>query len=254
MRMVGEYINYWLKGRNRHGVHSPFIYRFNDYCLRIDVPKRVKEEFKNYVRSLKENGKERQSFSLKSNSNKPIEGDDLTGDARIPFKYLKLIYRIAYCYHPKRVVCFRDTFGLFASMFKQANSQTEIDLFTGGTLDQPNLARVFPQEWQERVTIHHRWSEDSFASLEQDALFDMVFIDGRQSVEGIDTILDKVSSFIHDETIFLIYGIREDLLVRKKWKEWSKSKAFHVTIDLFQMGVMVRRKHQAKEHFTIRYR
>jgi predicted O-methyltransferase YrrM len=253
MRIVREYINYWLKGRNRHGVHSPFVYYFNDHCLRIVVPKKVKENYDNYISALKKIGIEKPSSYAKTNTNRPNDSSFLRSRSRISFKYLKLMYRITCCYNPKRAVCFGDNSGLFASMLKQANKQTEIDHIARDSSNQPNLATVFPQEWQESVRFHQKKSEVFFATLKQDGLFDLVFIDGRQNMQTIDLIIDSVKPHTHDETIFLIYGIREDPSIRKKWEEWSSREAFNVTIDLFQMGVIVPRKHQAKEHFTIRF-
>jgi hypothetical protein len=254
MQTVREYINYWLKGRNRHGVHSPFIYHFNDHCLRITVPEKVTKNYHDYIKNLKKIGLVKQSFFSKTKRIRRIDGSRNGSRDWVPFKYLKLMYRITYCYIPKRAVCFGDTSGLFTYMLKQANKHTTIDHIALDHSKQPNLATVFPQELQKGLRFHQKKSEGFFASPQQDVLVDLIFIDGRHSIETIDLIMDSLKPYLHDETIFLIYGIRACSSIREKWEEWIRSKAFNVTIDLFQMGVMVPRKHQAKEHFTIRYR
>jgi hypothetical protein len=39
----------------------------------------------------------------------------------------------------------------------------------------------------------------------------------------------------------------------KAWEELKKSELFHVSFDLFRMGILTPRKHQAKQHFVFRY-
>jgi hypothetical protein len=39
----------------------------------------------------------------------------------------------------------------------------------------------------------------------------------------------------------------------KAWEELTKSELFHVSIDLFRIGILTPRKQQAKEHFVFRY-
>lgn len=79
--------------------------------------------------------------------------------------------------------------------------------------------------------------------------FDIIFI-----LEPTN-LLEKVSKLIPyfgNNTILIVYGIRNKQLVFEDWRKLCEMKTFHVSIDFFQSGLIMKRNQQEKEHFTLK--
>lgn len=80
--------------------------------------------------------------------------------------------------------------------------------------------------------------------------FDVISIDFL-AFDEIDSEMQD-SPLIHDETIIILTGIRATTARIEKWEKFVQRPAFHLTMDLFETGIVMKRSHQQKEHFLIR--
>ena len=79
--------------------------------------------------------------------------------------------------------------------------------------------------------------------------FDIIFI------SEATNLLEKVSRLIPyfgNDTILIVYGIRNKQLVFEDWRKLCEMKTFHVSIDFFHSGLLIFRSQQEKEHFTLK--
>ena len=79
--------------------------------------------------------------------------------------------------------------------------------------------------------------------------FDIIFI-----LEPTN-LLEKVSKLIPyfgNNTILIVYDIRNQQLVFEDWRKLCEMKTFHVSIDFFHSGLLIFRSQQEKEHFTLK--
>jgi predicted O-methyltransferase YrrM len=80
---------------------------------------------------------------------------------------------------------------------------------------------------------------------------DLVFIDGHHDGEALLGYIDQLLPHSHDETIFIVDDIRWSDCMYKAWQQLKGDHRFHVNIDFFRMGVLVKRPYQEKEAFTL---
>ena len=83
--------------------------------------------------------------------------------------------------------------------------------------------------------------------------FDLIFIDGHHDGKALLQYLETLSPFIHDETIILVDDIRWSDSMFTAWKKLRTDEHFHLTIDLFRCGILMKRSHQQKEDFVVWY-
>jgi hypothetical protein len=62
--------------------------------------------------------------------------------------------------------------------------------------------------------------------------------------------LKEIQNF-PQERMYFIQGIRANSKVFKMWCDLTNSPTFHVSIDLFQAGILVCRNHQQKQKFVL---
>jgi hypothetical protein len=65
--------------------------------------------------------------------------------------------------------------------------------------------------------------------------------------------MEKLEAYSHNDTFFLLDDIRWSNSMFEAWNQLRQSDKFHVSIDLFRMGILVPRKQQQKEHFVLKY-
>ncbi len=256
MRLMREYINYWLKAKNRHGVHSPYVYDFNDKCLRLQVPEKAISSYSSYRKQLN-----RENLTIKVSDfgagSKKLGADRKIKDiARVsgsPIKYAKLIYKIVNHYKPNKMLELGTSLGLGTMMMKLGHPKGEIHTVEGCPQTLQYTMDHFPLTRDENLHFHNARFDDFIERLDPNEKFDFIFIDGDHRGERTQSILMSLKRHLHDETVILLDDIRWSFDMQTFWKSMTQSENYNVSIDLFKMGVLVPRHHQATENFVIRY-
>ncbi len=83
-------------------------------------------------------------------------------------------------------------------------------------------------------------------------LFDLVFIDGHHDGNSLIEYLRLLEKNTHNDTIFILDDIRWSNDMFSAWKKISSDKQYHLTIDFFKMGLLIRQETKQKEHFVLR--
>ena len=93
---------------------------------------------------------------------------------------------------------------------------------------------------------------DDYFEQESKKVFDLVFIDGHHDGEALKKYLVALEPLIHKDTILILDDIRWSNSMITAWNDIVSSANYCVTIDLFRVGIIVKRPQQYKEHFVIR--
>lgn len=252
--LVREYINYRLKAKHRHGVHSPFVYKFNDECLQLKVDKTALYNYKSYFNALRRSKTtikmdDRGAGSKKLGTTRAVSQIAKISGSR--GKYAQLLYRLARYYRPKKVLELGTSLGLGTLMLHEGHPAAQITSVEGCAQTHAFLTAQHPLKNKDSVNFS---SNDFLGFLEESTtIFDLIFIDGAHNLTMTLQLLDKLKAHLQDETIIVLDDIRWTPEMLRTWKEIIADSNYHLTIDLFKMGVIVPRRHQAKEHFVIRY-
>jgi predicted O-methyltransferase YrrM len=256
IRLVREYINYWIKGKHRHGVHSPFVYDFNDKCLRLQVPKEVMSIYSNYYRQLVKSDELITIEDFGAGSKKLGNIRKVSSIAKVSgstAKYAKLIYRIVNFYQPRHILELGTSLGLSTLMMRLGNQDAKIDTVEGCAQTLKITQQEFPLHHNVKIDFNRSTFDTYLTKVDKSKQYDFVFIDGDHRGKSVLNILDSLTPLIHDETIILLDDIRWTEDLQSMWEQLIITDRYHLNIDLFKMGVIVPRKHQATESFVIRY-
>jgi hypothetical protein len=64
--------------------------------------------------------------------------------------------------------------------------------------------------------------------------------------------MNKLEPFTNNETVFVLDDIRWSDSMFEAWNSIVNNPQYNVTIDLFRVGIAIRRTEQRKEHFVLR--
>ena len=103
---------------------------------------------------------------------------------------------------------------------------------------------------RSKITLFKAKSDD--VSLEAKK-WDFVYIDGHHDGDALLSYIDRLKPFMHNDTLLILDDIRWSNSMLNAWKEVCNSDSFHVSIDLFRMGIITPRSQQTKQHFVFRY-
>lgn len=256
LNLICEYIKYCLIAKRRHRIHSPFVYDFGDKCLNLPIPEYEYGVFKALRASFLADKTLVNVDDLGAGSKKLKQQRTIRQIAKTSGsnkKYGKLLYRLVAHYQAKHVLELGTSLGLGTYMMAAAHESVQLTTIEGCQSTYDIARRRFPSSQHHKVKFINSPFVDYLKTLETTTSFDLIFIDGDHKSQSLLKQLELLSPHIHDETIIVLDDIRWSKDMLKGWRQLVKSDQYHLTLDLFQVGLLMKRSHQEKEHFVIRY-
>ncbi|NVK64322.1 MAG: class I SAM-dependent methyltransferase [Flavobacteriales bacterium] len=249
-----EYIKYRWNAKGRHGIHSPFVYDFTDNCLRIQLSKADKDELSKRFRALARDQREIEIQDFGAGSKKLGNTRKISLIFRMSSsrgKYGELLYRLSKHYAPDSILELGTSLGIGSTYLNLGNTESILT-----TVEACKNTRSIAQEsLSKKKNIESVLStfSDFIAHLPKEKQFDLIFIDGHHDGAALLEYLDQLQAHAHDETLFILDDIRWSNSMVSAWEKIVADSRFHLSMDLFRVGIVARRSHQQKEHFVIRY-
>lgn len=254
MNFFSEYIKYLFNAQGRHGIHSPFVYDFVDNCLKIKKEEQFTKRHLSLIKSLKNNTTtikvvDAGAGSRKMNADRRVQA--ILKNASSKGVYADLLYQLSAHYQPKRTLELGTSLAMGTALLAAGNPKgkvTSIDA-CGNTLEfaQNNLFKL----GIENVEIVND-TFLSYLSFADKLTFDLVYVDGHHQGEALKNYMHLLEDWTHPDTIFILDDIRWSKDMFAAWNELKSSGKYHLSLDLFRMGILVPRPQQEKQHFTIK--
>ena len=255
MNIICEYIKYIAKAKGRHHIHSPFVFDLVDVCFNLKVAKKDKKTLDKYLSSLYSDKKTYlfDTYGAGSKSKKTHTTiKSLAQKASTKGKYWELLYRISKHYKSKNILELGTNFGLGTIAFKSGNTSSFIQSIEGSkTLIEINRNNFNKLNYKNIEFIQS--SFEDFFKQKNDRIYDLVFIDGDHIGKNLLINLNKTLQNCHNETLIIIDDIRWSADMLAAWEQIIADKRFHLTIDLFKLGIVLLKTKKEKEHFILRY-
>ncbi|PHR33233.1 MAG: methyltransferase [Fluviicola sp.] len=249
-----EYIKYRWNAKGRHGIHSPFVYDFVDNCLRIKLKAEDVSTLNNLFGRLKNSRQEIEIQDFGAGSKKLGSKRKVSAIFKMSSskgKYGELLYRLSKHYQPKEILEFGTSLGVGTTYLALGSNNSTIT-----TVEACKNTRALALEnLKDLDSIESKLGTfvDYLAELPKEKQFDMIFIDGHHDGEALILYLNQLQKHAHDETLFILDDIRWSDSMKAAWEEISNDSRFHMSMELFRVGIVSRRSHMEKEKFVIRY-
>lgn len=255
LRQSLDFINYYLKASNRHGLHSPFVYSLNEAVFRFDRKDKVCDEVEEVRETLLRDNRtiEVQDYGAGHNGElytKRKVSDIVRSSSKSP-RYGRLLYRLVKYLQPAYMLELGTAAGISAYYQCKGNPNAELITLEGSPA-LADIARNTLKDCNARV-ISGKFNDTLAVLLQPGLKFDYVFIDGHHQGDALKNYFRMIVPYLADEAVVVIDDINWSEDMRNAWNELKTDPAMQVSIDLFQLGLLFRKPGLSKEDFSIRY-
>jgi predicted O-methyltransferase YrrM len=258
LRQLSSYLGHLVKARNRHGVHSPFVYDLIAQVLRPSDVLPAYAEIEQARADLLESDQTIRVNDLGAGSRVHDQAlrrvADMARTALKPPKQAQLLYRLARYLDARQVLELGTSFGITTLYLASGAEEGDVHTIEGC----PQTFRIAQHQFERfgQRNIHAHLG--SFRSTLPDVLrrmdtVDLVFIDGHHAEGPTREYFELCLQHAHNDTVLMLDDIHWSRGMEAAWSAIKAHPRVTVTIDLYSLGLVFLRSEQAKEHFRLRY-
>lgn len=254
MNIGVEYIKYRWKAKGRHGIHSPFVYDLMDKCLKVLIDKEDHENLNDLFSALKIDSRsiEVEDFGVGSKKLSNLRSvPTIFKTSSSKGKYGKLLYQLSRFYKLENILEFGTSLGVGTAYLQLGNPKAKIT-----TVEACKNTRELALESFKMLELENIESIlstfDEFIKNKPNTKYDLIYIDGHHDGDALLRYMNELKENSHDETLFILDDIRWSNSMFNAWNKIINDDRYHVTLDFFRFGIAIPRKHQIKEHFTLK--
>jgi predicted O-methyltransferase YrrM len=257
LRFAKDYLLYRFKAKNRHGIHSPFVYRLVDEVIYDFDAKKVYTDVENLREQLLIDTRIITITDLGAgshvNNNRQKKISDIAHNALKPPKLAQLLYRLAADLQPRNIIELGTCLGITTIYLQKAAPGAKVYTLEGC----PETAGIAKETFKkagindvELVTGNFDTTLPGVINnLEQ---LDFVFVDGNHQKEATLKYFEWCLPKIHENTLLIFDDIYWSEGMKEAWDEIKAHPRVTVTIDLFWIGLVFFKEGRVKEDFLVK--
>jgi predicted O-methyltransferase YrrM len=258
LRQIGSYLGHLVKARNRHGVHSPFVYDLISQVLRTNSTLPEFETIEALRNDLLDSDQTIRVNDLGAGSrvfDMPVRRVADTAKAALkPPQQAQLLFRLARYFRTRNVLELGTSFGISTLYLALGAEEGTVHTLEGCPQTMRIAQHHFDQLKQRNIvpvlgSFRSRLPE----TLQKMGALDLAFIDGHHAKEPTLEYFELCLTKAHGDTVFVFDDIHWSRGMEQAWETIKAHPRVTVTVDLYNMGLVFLRTEQAKEHFTLRY-
>jgi predicted O-methyltransferase YrrM len=248
----------WLRYRsvakNRHGVHSPFVYALNEKVF----PPASADDFGSHPaeawRTLCLNNHDTIEVSdFGTGVSGPRAVADIAKRAVKPPHAAQFLYRLVRHFAPGTMLELGTSLGITTLYQQSAAPDAKFITIEGCPQTSALAAKVFKQQHTKIELRTGTFENELLPALQTLKSVDYVYFDGNHRKQPTLDYFNTCLPFAHENTVFVFDDIHWSAEMEEAWKVIQADKNVTVTIDVFDFGVVFFRKGQMKEDFVIRW-
>jgi predicted O-methyltransferase YrrM len=257
LRFAKDYLLHRLRAKNRHGVHSPFVYRLVDKVIYDFSSQKVYPEAEELRRQLILDTRMITVTDLGAgshvNNNRQKKISDIARNALKPPQLAQLLYRLAAEMKPRSIIELGTCLGVTTVYLQKAVPGAKVYTLEGCPETAKIATETFKKAAVNNVALHTGNFDDTLPGvikgLEE---VDFVFVDGNHQKEATLKYFEWCLPKVNENTLLIFDDIYWSEGMKEAWTQIKAHPQVTVTIDLFWIGLVFFRKGQVKEDFLIK--
>jgi predicted O-methyltransferase YrrM len=256
-RFAKDYLVHRLKGKNRHGLHSPFVYRLVDKVIYDYSAKNVYTEIETIRAELLADDKLITVTDLGAgshvNNNRQKKISDIARNALKPPKLAQLLYRLVADLRPKNIIELGTCLGITSLYLKKAAPDAQLFTLEGCPQTAGVASAVFNKDGENDIQQVIGNFDDTLPGVIKDLdQLDFVFVDGNHQKQATLNYFEWCLPKVHENTLLIFDDIYWSEGMKEAWEIIKAHPQVTITIDLFWIGLVYFKKGRVKEDFLIR--
>ena len=256
---VSGFLSYFLHSKNRHGIHSPFVYELLTNAVYLKTNEEAFRKIENIRSELLSNKRIINVTDLGAGSSydtnkKQRTVSEITRKFAKSPKYCRLLFRLTQYFKPGIMVELGTSLGI-SSMY-QSSGNPQGRLFTlEGCPETAAFARenLSTYGYKKIDCITGNFDETLEPLLKKVGYLDYLMVDGNHTEESTLRYFSTARNYSHEQTLFIFDDINWSEGMRSAWKKIKEDDDVTITIDFHQLGLVFFDKRFSKQDFLIRY-
>ena len=255
--MAKAYLQYRMRAKKRHGVHSPFVYALSEEVFHKNAAKKAKEigalrkvllrnrtaiEVKDYGAGSRKGSKPNRTIA------------EIARNSTSPETMAQMMQRLISYLRAENVLELGANLGLTTAYLAAAPVE---NLQVKSLEGDPSLAKIAVKNLQkiglEAEIVVGKFEDTLDLTLARLPQIDFAYIDGNHRKAPTLDYFQKLLTKTTDNSVLAFGDIHWSEGMEEAWQKIKEDDRITLTIDLFDLGLVFFRKgHAEKEHFTIR--
>ncbi|MGV6844811.1 MAG: O-methyltransferase [Lutibacter sp.] len=252
-----SYFLFLIHSKNKHGIHSPFVYKLVTKCFNKKLKKEEKTAFLEVRKWLLKSNKiihvtdyGNGSKIFKSNFRKVSK---ISKVAAINPKKAYLLTRICTYLKVNYVLEIGTSIGLSSSAMALSSKDIKIDTIEGCSNTSKIASEVFKKfHLNKNIRLINNTFEKSIPELLENTFYDLIYFDGNHSKNATLKYFNWCLANITENSIFIFDDINYSEEMNEAWNEIRSNNKVTVSINTYFWGLVFFKTTQAKQHFNIR--
>jgi predicted O-methyltransferase YrrM len=263
LQLIREYFRWYLKAKNLHGIHSPFLYNFAKDCLYRDFDKGlfgpIEDERKrlksdNTLISYMDPGAGNRGAKSLNPKIKTLSVKNIAHNSLQNAKYGRLFYALINYFGYRRILEMGTSLGITTSYMSMASKDAEIETIEGVKEIAEIASRTFQNLNCPNITLHIGNFDDVLPDiLSHNKQYDLVFIDGNHRGSCLLKYFDLIIKHIPPHGVIIVDDIRWSESMNKAWQNIILRPEITMSVDLFFMGLAFINPAFSKDDFQVRF-
>jgi predicted O-methyltransferase YrrM len=252
-----DFLLHRFKSKNRHGLHSPFIYRLVDEIIYDNRHKEVYDTVEAQRNHLLKDDRVITVTDLGAgshvNNNKQKRISDITTNALKPPKLAKLLYRLVAFVKPTNIIELGTCLGITTVYLQHAAPNAKVYTLEGCPQTAGIAKEVFKKAGLNDIEVITGNFDDTLGGvLNSQEKLDFVYIDGNHQRDATLRYFEWCLPKVHEDTMLIFDDIYWSDGMKQAWEQIKAHPQVSATVDLFWIGLVFFKTGQAKEDFKIR--
>ncbi|MES2278755.1 MAG: class I SAM-dependent methyltransferase [Bacteroidota bacterium] len=257
IRFGADYLLHKLTAKNRHGLHSPFVYRLVDDVIydfsekdRYAPTEKARKRLLNDNRTITVTDLGAGSH-LDKNREKQVSV--IAKNALKSPRLAQLIYRLVADLQPKSIIELGTCLGITTLYLQQAAPNAKIYTLEGCPQTAAVAAGVFKQGAANDIEqLVGNFDDTLHPLIDSLPQLDFVYVDGNHQKDATLRYFEWCLPKVHEDTLLIFDDIYWSEGMKQAWAQIKAHPQVTATVDLFWIGLVYFKKGQAKEDFKIR--
>lgn len=258
LRLLKDYLTYFFKSSNQHGVHSPYVFDFYNNVIKDRTPFYAFLDIES-IRSMLLLSKQEIEItdfgagSKLTTSNKRKISSIVKNVAKSP-KYGQLLFRLVNRIKPNTILEIGTSLGI-STMYLAAPSKKNKVITIEGCPRVSKIAAInFKKIGFENIMLHTGNFNDVLPDImAKESVLDFVFFDGNHTKKATITYFNWCLEKANEQSVFVFDDIYWSEEMKCAWEEIKAHPKVTTTIDLFFLGIVFFNSELSKEHFILRF-
>lgn len=257
-RFAKDYLLHRLRGKSRHGLHSPFVYRLVDEVIYDFHVKKVYDQIENIRAKLLSDNQMITVTDLGAgslvNNNRQKKVSDIAHNALKPPKLAQLLYRLVDDLKPRNMIELGTCLGITSLYLKNAAPDARLFTLEGC----PQTAGIATSVFKKANINDIKQITGNFDDTLPDVInglgqLDFVFVDGNHQKDATLNYFEWCLPKVHENTLLIFDDIYWSEGMKEAWNMIKSHPQVTVTVDLFWIGLVYFKSGQVKEAFLVRF-